>query len=1286
MFSTNASVAEGSPTFSVAFSPSTIGPGSTTTLTYTMVNSEMEVGASNLSFSNSLPNGMTIASTPDCFTDCQNANYSADAGSDTITFDNARLGADSTCTLSLNVISATAGTNTNTTGDLTSSLGNSGNAQADLIVDATRAGFSAEFSPSSITPGATSTLIYTIDNTHNASELTYLKFTNTLPTGLTVSQNPNVTFDCSNTTIAITAEPGSDQILASLFTVAASESCDIKVNVTAAATGSYINTTSELSRNNSLPSGIAVATLDVENPFMYASFPTSASPGQSVELTFTMTNLDRNNDATNISFSDDLNATLSGLEATALPADGFCGPGSTMTGSSNLTVSGGNLTAGGSCTFSVTVLVPANAAAGTYTNTTSTINLTQGSTTTKPAITNTLTVVKAPTITAIFIDDPAVAGTDVTLRYVITNTDPVNGLSAITFTENINDIAAGTSIKTLPDANDCGTGSSFLSTSSNGELFTFKLQNGTIEAGDSCTFDVILSTSDSLTPGDYLFSTSLVSATLNGMTVYGNATTDTLTIAAAPALSLAITESTTVPGSSVTATFNLAYSNNATADATDIGFTVDLEDALTGLVSASAEQSDICGTGSILKGTSPLTFTGGSLSPGDECSFSVTLNIPGGTAPGSITLISSAVSATTGGLAVTSATASDDLLISGLELSQAFIPDTLLPGSSGTLRYTISNAANVPAATAMVFTNSLSSTLSSLAATSLPNTPCGDSSVVTGSTYLTFSGGSLEPGENCTFDILISIPAGAAENTYVNTTSSMSATVNGNNTESPAASAVFTIESLSVLLSTTAGASTSDSPIPVAIHFSRAVTNFVAADLTIGNGIADNFSGSGQSYTVDIIPTADGTVTIDLPANTVDDAVDGTHKNPAATQLSIEYTANPAVATPSIIISAPSLTETNSGPVTYTVTYTDTTEINLTQSAIILNGTGTNASITVTGGDTATATVTLSNITGDGTLGFSIAADTARNSTESAPAAGPSATFSIDNTKPTVVISDSVNPDVNGPFTATITFSEAITGFSQSDISVAKAGLSDFTVISSLVYTVLVTPTTEGDVTLDISSNVAVDSVDNGNSAALQHLVNYDLTKPTVVISGDAGPIKDPATVTFTFDEDISGFSQGDISVSNATLSAFTASSAAIYTILVTPVNDGAVTVDVAGGVGFDAAGNGNSAASQYSVIYDSTVPTVVISSDSTSVNSSFTATFTFSEGVTGFTIDDIESSNGTLDNFITGSSTVYTVDVTPVSEGVVVVNVQAGVAIDQAGNANNEAATPLNVTYDITE
>ena len=69
-----------------------------------------------------------------------------------------------------------------------------------------------------------------------------------------------------------------------------------------------------------------------------------------------------------------------------------------------------------------------------------------------------------------------------------------------------------------------------------------------------------------------------------------------------------------------------------------------------------------------------------------------------------------------------------------------------------------------------------------------------------------------------------------------------------------------------------------------------------------------------------------------------------------------------------------------------------------------------------------------------------------------------------------------------------------------------------------------------------------------------------------------------------------------------------------------------------------------------------------------------FQATFTFTEDVTGFGLNDIAVTNGTRSTFA-GSGDTYTAQITPQADGAVHVDVAAGAAEDAAGNSNTAAA-----------
>ena len=137
---------------------------------------------------------------------------------------------------------------------------------------------------------------------------------------------------------------------------------------------------------------------------------------------------------------------------------------------------------------------------------------------------------------------------------------------------------------------------------------------------------------------------------------------------------------------------------------------------------------------------------------------------------------------------------------------------------------------------------------------------------------------------------------------------------------------------------------------------------------------------------------------------------------------------------PTVTIGNPSTMITAAGPVNFTVTYGSAyfSTSTLTAANIALNTTGTaNGTVAVTGTGTSTCTVTIGNITGNGTLSISIAASTASDLAGNlAPAAGPSSTFTVDNTIPTVTAVSSTTPAGTYPagtvIPITVTFSSPV--------------------------------------------------------------------------------------------------------------------------------------------------------------------------------------------------------------------------------------------------------------------
>ncbi|MGW8123720.1 Ig-like domain-containing protein, partial [Roseivirga echinicomitans] len=473
--------------------------------------------------------------------------------------------------------------------------------------------------------------------------------------------------------------------------------------------------------------------------------------------------------------------------------------------------------------------------------------------------------------------------------------------------------------------------------------------------------------------------------------------------------------------------------------------------------------------------------------------------------------------------------------------------------------------------------------------------------------------------------------------------------------------------------------STAANPINGAFNttftFSEAVTGFAIGDITVANGTASAFTATSPTvYTALITPTTDGAVTVDVAANVAQDAA--TNGNTATTQFSI----NADLTSPTVVISSTAANPIN-GAFNTTFTFSEAVTDFAIDDITVGNGT-----ISTFNAISATVYTALITPTTDGALTVDVAANAAQDAATNGNTATTQFSINADLTSPTVVISSTAANPINGAFTTTFTFSEAVTDFAIDDITVGNGTTSTFNAISATVYTALITPTTDGALTVDVAANAAQDAATNGNTATTQFSINADLTSPTVVISSSAAnPINGAFTTTFTFSEAVTDFTLEDITIANGIASAFTATSPTVYTALITPTTDGVVTIDVAGNVAQDAATNGNTAATQFSITADLTAPTVLISSTAADpINGAFTATFTFSEAVTGFAIGDIAITNGTTNTFTSTNPSVYTTSISPQADGVVTVDVSSNVAQDAAGNENT-AAAQFSLLFDAT-
>lgn len=319
-----------------------------------------------------------------------------------------------------------------------------------------------------------------------------------------------------------------------------------------------------------------------------------------------------------------------------------------------------------------------------------------------------------------------------------------------------------------------------------------------------------------------------------------------------------------------------------------------------------------------------------------------------------------------------------------------------------------------------------------------------------------------------------------------------------------------------------------------------------------------------------------------------------------------------------------------------------------------------------------------------------------------------SGNYAIDTQRPTatIVVSDTALA-AGETATVTITFSEAVTGLTTADFSVANGSLSNLFTSDNITWTATLTPsanvtdssnliTLDNTGVQDVAGNAGTSTTDSNNYA-------IDTQRPTagIVITDTALKAGQSTTVTITFSEAVIGLTTADFSVANGTLGNLSSSDGGItWTATLTPdadVTDATNLITLDNTSYTDAAGNtgtGTTDSNNYAI--DSKAP--AITSVGVPANGTYVAgdaldfTVNFDEAVTVDTTGGTPRLAITLDtggtvyaNYLSGSgSTALVFRLTVANEqqdsdGIAIgTNLQSnGATLRDA--AGNDAQTALN-------
>jgi CSLREA domain-containing protein/uncharacterized repeat protein (TIGR01451 family) len=660
--------------------------------------------------------------------------------------------------------------------------------------------------------------------------------------------------------------------------------------------------------------------------------PTATGVNVEARLTITIRNTGTGA-ASDVAFTDTFPA---GVNPSGAPDITNTCAGSVTTGANSVTLSGGSIAAGSSCSVGLDVV---SSTPGSYVNS---INIGDVTSSTVPANTNntnaTLDVLFAPQIEKLFAPDTINSGATATLRVTLRNTD--NASTAITGISFADTYPPGL-VNASPLISSTTCGGTIMATAGAGG---FSFSGGTIPAAGSCVVEVGV-TATAAGSYDNTIAAGAVTSTNAGSNSSGASAT--LTVTAPLSVTKAFATDPIGPGG--TSVLTITITNPNAFAVTDVALTDSYPASLANAASPNA--STTCG-GSVTAtaGGGSLSLTGGTVPASGSCTVTVTIT---SSTPGTHTNTIPAGGVTTANAGSSAAAASDALTVNAPPtVAKAFAPSSIAAGGTSVLTITLTNP-NAAALTGAALTDSYPVGVTN-AASPAASTSCGGSvTAVAGDASLSLSGGTIPANGSCTVSVSVtSSSVGAHENTVAagdvttanggSNTAGASATLTVSALAPPTVGKSFTPAAiapgqnavLTITLSNTNG--TTLTGVTLNDTYPVAVTNAAApnASTTCGGTVTAAANGSGVSLAGGVIP-ANGSCTITV---TVTSGTSGAHQN---------------------VIAAGGVTSTEAGPngdaASATLTVSSFTPVAVTKTF---------APAAIAAGQTSSLTITLTNTNG----------------------------------------------------------------------------------------------------------------------------------------------------------------------------------------------------------------------------------------------------------------------------------------------------------------------------------
>ncbi len=801
-----------------AFSTGFIHGGGTSVVTITLNNPNNQ-SLNNVSFTDTLPTGLAIATAPGASSTCSGASVTATAGAGSASLSGGTIAGLGSCTVTFTVTGVktvaqnSSVTNTLGVGAVTSTENSSNTAAISSSIFSVQTGgnLTKVFAPTSILANgvAVSTLTLTLQN-RNLTALSGVTLTDSFPAGMVVAATPTASTTCAGGSVTATAGAGSISLSGATVPAAAIStgsvgSCTVTVKVVTTTVGLQTNSMSGTFGDSTGPTPYppVSTTLTGTQPVVAvakAFSPTTEAPGGTSTLTLTLRN-PFGSVATISSFTDLLTTMGAGFTVAASPAASTTCAGGTpvaVAGSTSITMTSGTIPAAtlattpGTCTITVPIqLASSGLTAGGKNNKVQISGLVTDLGSNTAAVTGTLTVA-LPKATKAFLPASVAVGSSNSVL-TITLANPSSSAASITsFSDNLSTMAGAPGGFTIGAGATTSCTGGTLTATQNTTLIS--LAGGTIPANGNCTITMPIQVLTGTPVGSYTNTIAGGALVTNRGTSSGNQVA-TLAVTAA-SVSKAFSPTTQAAG--LVSNLTITLMNPAVTAATITSFTDNLTTMLgTFTVAPSPASSSTCAGHNLsaAPGGTSITMTAGTIPATGSCTITVPVLVGDTVTAGAYTnTIAVGALVTSAGSNATTAPATLTVVVPSV--GKVFSPTTAGPGPNTTLIITLTNPSDSPAVIS-AFTDNLLSTMgtgfSVSSAFAASSTCAGNNlSAAPGATSITMTTGTIPGLGYCTILVPIQIPSSVGENSsYTNTIAAAALTTDqGNN--AAAASATLT--------------------------------------------------------------------------------------------------------------------------------------------------------------------------------------------------------------------------------------------------------------------------------------------------------------------------------------------------------------------------------------------------------------------------------------------------------------------------------------------------------------